>query len=157
MTNPTIITAPEALPYVDIERDFDAPIASVYRAYTEPDLVKQWLGPRGYEMDVEAYDVRTGGHYRYIHRDPSGAEYAFRGSFHSATENEQIIQTFEFEGFPGVVSIESVVFEDLGDGRTRTRAHAVYPTLEARDGIVASGMERGITEGHERLDELLGR
>lgn len=155
MTNPTTITAPEGLPYVDIEREFDAPVASVYRAHTEPDLVKQWLGPRGYEMDIETYDVRTGGHYRFIHRAPDGGEYTFRGSFHSATENEQIIQTFEFEGVPGIVSVETLDLEDLGDGRTRTRVHAVYPSLEARDGMIASGMERGVTEGHERLDELL--
>ncbi|HWU45374.1 MAG TPA: SRPBCC family protein [Humibacter sp.] len=155
MTNPTTITAAEGLPYIDIVREFDAPVEAVYRAHTEPDLVKQWLGPRGYEMDIDAYDVRTGGHYRFIHRAPSGEEYAFHGSFHSATTNAQIIQTFEFEGVPGVASIEKLDLEDLGDGRTRTHVHAVYPSLEARDGMLASGMEGGVVEGYEQLDELL--
>jgi Uncharacterized conserved protein len=157
MTNPTTITAAEGLPYIDIVREFDAPVEAVYRAHTDPELVKQWLGPRGYEMDVEAYDVRTGGHYRYIHRNPEGDTFAFRGSFHSATENKQIIQTFEYEGVPGVASIETLELEDLGNGRTRTRVHAVYPSLEARDGMIQSGMEHGVTEGYERLDELLAR
>jgi len=155
MTNPTTITAPDGLPYIDIERDFDAPADAVYRAHSDSELVKQWLGPRGYVMDIETYDVRTGGRYRYIHRTPDGVEFAFRGSFHSVTENAQIVQTFEFEGYPGVVSIETLDLEDLGDGRSRARVHAVYPTIEARDGMIASGMEGGLTEGYEQLDELL--
>ena len=112
-----------------------------------------WL-TRGYEMDVEEYDFRTGGRYRYTHRD-GAAEYRFNGVFHVVRDNEFAIQTFEFEGVPDVVSIESVTFEPLEGGRTRVRAHAVYPTVEARDGMVASGMERGVIEGYEQLDEVL--
>ena len=81
--------------------------------------------------------------------------FAFNGTFHSVRENEFAVQTFEFEGYPDVVSIESMTFEDLGDGRTRLRGHAVYPTVEARDGMVASGMDRGVCEGFERLDAIL--
>lgn len=154
-TNPVTIEAPEGVPYIDFTREFDAPVASVYRAHCEPDLVKQWLGPDGLEMEIESFDVRTGGRYRYLHKDAEGGEYGFNGVFHVARENEFIIQTFEFEGFPDVVSIESMTFEDLGGGRTRLRGHAVYPSQEARDGMVESGMEVGMTEGYVKLDALL--
>jgi uncharacterized protein YndB with AHSA1/START domain len=155
MTNTLTVTAPDGLPFVDFVREFDAPVAAVFRAHKDPDLIKQWLGPRGYDMEVERYDFVTGGGYRDIHRPPEGGEYTFRGVFHVVRENEFAIQTFEFEGYPDVVSIESMTFEDLGDGRTRLTGHAVYPTLEARDGMVASGMERGMREGYERLEELV--
>jgi len=154
MTNPVTITAPEGVPFIDIEREFDAPVAAVFRAHAEPDLIKQWLGPNGYEMDIDHFDFTSGGGYRYIHRNPAGEEYAFNGVFHVVRENDFAIQTFEFEGFPDVVSIESLTFEDLGGGRTRLRAHAVYPSLEARDGMIASNMEVGVTEGYERLDKV---
>ena len=154
MTNPVTITAPEGLPFIDIEREFDAPVAAVFRAHAEPDLIKQWLGPNGYEMDIERYDFTSGGGYRYVHRNPEGQEFAFNGVFHVVRENDFAIQTFEFEGFPDVVSIESLTFEDMGGGRTRLRAHAVYPTLEARDGMIASNMELGVVEGYERLDKV---
>lgn len=155
MTNALSITAPDGVPFVDFERQVDAPVAAVFRAYKEPELVKQWLGPRGYEMEIERYDFTSGGGYRYIHHTPDGGAYAFHGVFHVVRENEFAIQTFEFEGFPDVVSIESITFEDLGGTSTRIRVHSVYPTLEARDGMVASGMEKGVHEGFERLDELM--
>jgi len=155
MTNPVTITAPEGVPFIEFTREFDAPVAAVFRAHAEPDLIKQWLGPNGYEMDIERYDFRTGGGYRYIHRDGKGGEFAFNGVFHVVRENDFAIQTFEFEGFPDVVAIESITFEDLGGGRSRVRGHSVYPSLEARDGMVASNMEVGMTEGYERLDKVV--
>ena len=145
----------EGTPFVEIERVLDAKPATVFRAFTEPDLVAQWLGPRRLSMKIEEYDVRTGGSYRYIHSDDDG-EYGFRGVFHSV-EKDRIIQTFEFEGAPGQVAIETATFEDLGDGRTRVRTHSVFPSVEARDGMAASGMEVGINEGYERLDELIAK
>lgn len=154
-TNPVTITAPEGLPFVDIEREFDAPVAAVFNAHRDPELVRQWLGPNGYEMAIERWDFVPQGGYRYVHTNPEGESYAFNGTFHSVRENEFAVQTFEFEGYPDVVSIESMSFEDLGNGRTRLRGHAVYPTVEARDGMVASGMERGVREGFERLDAIL--
>jgi uncharacterized protein YndB with AHSA1/START domain len=155
MTNALTITAPDGVPFVDFERQIDAPIAAVFNAYKDPELVKQWLGPNGYEMEVERYDFTTGGGYRYVHRGPDGDEYTFNGVFHVVRENEFAIQTFEFEGVPGVVSIESITFDDLDGASTRIRVHAVYPSLEARDGMVASGMEHGVREGFERLDALV--
>jgi uncharacterized protein YndB with AHSA1/START domain len=155
MTNPVSITAPEGLPFIDIEREFDAPVSAVFNAHRDPALVKQWLGPQGYEMEIERWDFVPQGGYRYVHTDAQGEAFAFNGTFHSVRENEFAIQTFEFEGFPDVVAIESIAFDDLGNGRTRLRIHSVYPTVEARDGMVASGMETGLREGYERLDGLV--
>ena len=156
MSNPLQVDAPAGVPFVDWEREFDAPVEAVFRAHKEPDLIKQWLGPRRYEMDVESYDFRTGGRYRYLHR-ADGEEYAFNGVFHVVRENELAIQTFEFEGYPDVVSIESMIFEALDNGRSRVRGHSTYPSMEARDGMVSSGMESGMSEGYERLDEVLAK
>jgi uncharacterized protein YndB with AHSA1/START domain len=155
MTNPLSVSAPEDLPFIDFEREFDAPVAAVFRAHKEPDLVKQWMGPRDYETDIEIYDFRTGGRWRFVQRNQDGEEYAFNGVFHVVRENEFAIQTFEFEMFPEAVSIESLRFEDLGDGRSRVRGHATYPSLEARDGMVSGGMETGMNDGYQSLDDLL--
>jgi uncharacterized protein YndB with AHSA1/START domain len=157
MSNPLKVEAPEGVPFIEFEREFDAPVEAVFRAHQEPDLIKQWLGPRGYEMEIDSYELKTGGRYRYVQRNPQGEEYAFNGVFHVVRENEFAIQTFEFEAFPDVVSIESLSFDDLGGGRTRLRGHATYPSMEARDGMVAGGMEGGMTEGYERLDEVLAK
>jgi uncharacterized protein YndB with AHSA1/START domain len=155
MTNPLSVSAPEGLPFIDFEREFDAPVAAVFQAHKEPDLVKQWMGPRDYDTDIEIYDFRTGGRWRFVQRNQEGEEYAFNGVFHVVRENEFAIQTFEFEMFPEAVSIESLTFEDLGDGRSRVRGHATYPSLEARDGMVSGGMESGMNDGYQRLDDLL--
>lgn len=156
MTKQLIVNAPEGLPFVDFEREFEAPVAAVFAAHKEPELIKQWLGPAKYETEIEVYDFRTGGRFRFQQRDDNGEVFAFNGVYHVVRENEFAIQTFEFEGFPDVVSIETLTFEDLGDGRTRIRGHATYPSLEARDGMVQSGMESGMAEGYERLDKVLG-
>ena len=155
MTNPVTINAPEGLPFIEIIREFDAPVEAVFRAHSDPELVKQWLGPNGYEMDIERWDFTTQGGYRYVHRNPEGEEYAFNGTFHTVRENDFAVQTFEFEAVPDVVAIETMTFEDLGDGRTRLRGWSTYPSVEARDGMVASGMEIGLREGYERLDALV--
>ncbi|MBG6237781.1 uncharacterized protein YndB with AHSA1/START domain [Mycetocola sp. CAN_C7] len=156
MTNPTTITVPEGLPFIEIVRDFDAPIEAVYRAHTDPELVVNWLGPRGYEMQIDRWDLVAGGGYRYVHRD-GDQEYWFNGIVHSASLENGIVQTFEFEGFPGAVSLEYLALEDLGDGRTRVTGHSVYPSVEGRDAMAEAGMEKGVTEGYEQLDEILAK
>jgi uncharacterized protein YndB with AHSA1/START domain len=152
-SNPTYITAAEGTPFIEVVRDFDAPRELVFRASTDPDLVAQWLGPRDLTMRVIEFDARPGGSYRYVHTAPDGAEYAFRGVFHTVTEG-LMIQTFEFEGAPGSVSLESRTLHDL-DGCTRLQQNAVFPSVAARDQALAAGMERGITESMDRLGELL--
>ena len=150
----TQIDAPAGVPFVDITREFDAPLELVRRAWTDPDLVKQWLGPRKYEMVIEQWDARAGGAYRYIHRDSAGNEFGFHGVFHS-NDPDNMVQTFEFEGMPGHVSLDKLQLEDIGGGRTRAHIHSVFQSLEDRDGMVQAGMGDGVSEGFERLDELL--
>ena len=153
-TRETTITADPAAPTVVITREFDAPRENVFRAHVEPDLVKRWLGPRDLTMEIDTYDARTGGAYRYTHRDPGG-EYTFFGSFHEVRPSERIVQTFTYEGFPDSVTLETMTFIDLGNGRTRLEGLSLFESIEARDGMVASGMEIGVNEGYEKLDELL--
>jgi uncharacterized protein YndB with AHSA1/START domain len=153
-SNQTQVVADPALPTIVITREFDASPDRVFRAYTEPDLVRQWLGPRRLAMRLDEYDARTGGSYRYVHVEDDGTEYGFRGVFHEVRPRERIVQTFTYEGFPDGVSLETAVFEDLG-GRTRVRTTSVVDSIEARDAIISSGMEGGLRESYERLDELL--
>ena len=150
------LTAPDGVPFIDFSREFDAPVDLVFRAWTEPDLLVQWLGPRRLTMIIDEYDVRDGGRWRYIHRDTDGTEYGFHGVFHGTPRPEGMVQTFEFEGAPGHVSLDSVVLEDLG-GRTRVRGRSVHQSVEARDATVKGGMEGGLREGFDRLEEVLGR
>ena len=153
-THQTEITADPDVPLVRISREFDAPPEKVFLAHTEPELVVQWLGPRRTEMRIDHYDCRTGGSYRYLHFS-DGNEFGFHGCFHEVRPSELIIQTFTFEGFPDDVALEKLTFTDLGDGRTRLTATSLVDTFEGRDAFLASGMEDGVREGYERLDELL--
>jgi uncharacterized protein YndB with AHSA1/START domain len=153
MNNGLELIAPVDTLAMDYTRDFDAPIATLFRAHAEPDLVRQWLGPHGIEMNIERWNFRTGGGYRYVHSDDGGT-YAFNGVFHTVRE-DLVIQTFEFEGAPDMVNIEFLWFEELGDGRSRLRGRSICPNIEARDALLSSGMEGGMTEGYERLDALL--
>jgi uncharacterized protein YndB with AHSA1/START domain len=150
-----IVSDPD-VPLVRIVREFDAPPEKVFRAHTDPDLVVQWLGPRDLTMTIDHFDCRTGGSYRYIHsRD--GEDYRFHGSFHEVRPNELIVQTFTFEGSPDQVALEKLVLEDLGNGRTRLTATSLVDSFADRDAFVASGMEGGVVEGYERLDEVLAQ
>jgi uncharacterized protein YndB with AHSA1/START domain len=151
----TKIDAPAGMPFIEIEREFDAPRTLLYRAYTDPELLKQWLGPRKYEMVVDRWEPRDGGRWRYVHRD-GASEYGFHGVFHGPQTVDGMLQTFEFEGAPGHVSLESLKFEER-DGRTVIRNHSVYQSVEARDAMVESGMAEGVEDGFNRLDELIAR
>ena len=151
----TVINAPAGVPFVDMEREFDAPAALVHRAHLEPELVVQWLGPRKYKMTLEAWDARPGGAYRYVHGNEEG-EFAFHGVFHS-TDIDNMVQTFEFEGWPGHVSLDQLVIEDIDGGRSRVRVHSVFQSVADRDGMVQSGMGEGVEDGFLRLDELLSK
>ena len=152
----TKITAEPGSPFIDLEREFDAPVELLFRAHTEPELLKQWLGPEKYAMTIEEFEARDGGRYHYTHRDDAGNAYAFRGVFHGEPSKDGILQTFEFEGAPGHVSLEQLTFEPR-DGRTVVRIHSAYQSVEARDAMVQSGMESGINDGYRRLDELIAR
>ena len=152
----TQINAPAGVPFVDITREFDAPLDLVHRAWTDPDLVKQWLGPRKYEMVIERWEARAGGGYRYIHRDDAGNEFGFHGVFHGMPSPDGMVQTFEFEGAPGHVSMDTVTFEEH-DGKTTVRTNSLFQSVAARDAMVDAGMASGMSEGYDRLDEVLAK
>lgn len=154
MTNALDLTAPVDTLAMEFTREFDAPMGALFRAHAEPDLVKLWLGPRELEMTIEEWDFRSHGGYRYTHTDDSGA-YGFNGTFHTVRDNEFILQTFEFDGAPDQVNIEYMWFEDMGGGRSRLRGRSICPNVEARDALLSCGMDGGMTEGYEKLDELL--
>jgi len=152
----TEITAPAGTPFIDMARTFDAPASLLFRAYTEPDLLVQWMGPRKYAMVIEKWDVRDGGAWRFLNRADDGTEYAFHGVFHGTPSIDNMVQTFEFEGAPGHVSLDALTFDEH-DGRTTIRTHSVFQSVEGRDAMIAGGMAEGVNDGYDRLEELLER
>jgi uncharacterized protein YndB with AHSA1/START domain len=137
-----------------IERIFDALRELVFKAYTDPNLIPQWWGPRGYTTTVDRMDVRLGGIWRFVQRGPDGNEYAFNGAYREIVPPERLAYTFEFEAMPGHVLLETVTFEEH-DGKTKVTATALFDTVEDRDGMLKSGMEEGAAESWDRLAEHL--
>lgn len=135
------------------KRTFDAPRDIVFRAMTDPELIPNWYGPRKYETIVDVMEPREGGRWRFLHRGADGQEFGFHGVYHEMTP-ERTVQTWEFEGYPGSVSLETAMLEER-DGKTYMTAVSLAPSVEARDGLVASGMEGGARETYDRLDELV--
>ncbi|MBO3747001.1 SRPBCC family protein [Streptosporangiaceae bacterium NEAU-GS5] len=152
----TQITATPGSSQIIMTREFTAPRDLVFRAYTEPDLLAQWLGPRELTLRVEEFDLRDGGKWRYVHVDADGNEFAFRGIFHGTPTPDGTVQTFEFEGMPGHVALETLTLEEH-DGRTVARTVSCFQSVEDRDGMIASGMEHGVHDSDERMEELLAR
>ncbi|MGF7072662.1 SRPBCC family protein [Mucilaginibacter sp. R-33] len=154
--NQTEIKAEPGKQELFITREFEAPRELVFRAFTDPELIVRWLGPRELKMRIDQFDCRSGGAYRYIHTDPAGNDYGFHGVIHDVTAPERIIQTFEFEGLPesGHVTLETTRFEALPGNRTKVTVQSVFQSAADRDGMLQSGMERGVNDSHWRLDEL---
>ena len=147
------IEADPTLPIIRITRDFDATPAQVLRAHTEAELFARWVGPKGMETTILDWDATTGGRWRYVARR-DGREYGFHGCFHEVGE-DRIVQTFTFDGQPDGVALETLRFEDLGDGRTRLHAQSLVDSFEDRDRWLAAGMETGVEQGYAKLDALI--
>jgi uncharacterized protein YndB with AHSA1/START domain len=141
-----------------ITREFDAPRELVFKAHTDPKLFAQWIGPHGLTTTLDTFEPVSGGRYRFVQKDADGNEYAFNGTFHEISL-ERMIQTFEFEGLPerGHVSLDCMTLVELPGGRTRITVQSIYRSVSDRDGMVQSGMERGVTEGYERMDEIFAQ
>ena len=152
--NKLTVTAEPGKQEIFITREFDAPRELVNKAHIDPKLYVQWLGPHGYEMILEEFEPVNGGKYRYIHKDKDGNEYGFHGTFHELSI-DNMVQTFEFEGYPGHVSLDCMTLEELPGNRTRATIHSIFQSVSDRDGMVQNGMEKGVREGYERLDEIL--
>lgn len=155
--NKTVITAEPGKQELFITREFDAPRELVFRAHTDPDIYVKWLGPRDLTTHLETFEPRNGGRWRFSQKDKDGNEYGFHGVYHDVSAPERIIGTFEFEGLPesGHVILETTRFDALSGDRTRVVTQSVYQSVEDRDGMVAAGMESGVVDGFERLDEIL--
>ena len=147
------IVADLKLPIIRMTRDFDATSAQLMRAHLDPELFARWVGPEGMETKILDWDATTGGRWRYVARR-DGNEYGFHGCFHEVGEN-RIVQTFTFDGQPDGVALETLRFEDLGDGRTRLHAQSLVDSFEGRDAWLRSGMEVGVNEGYAKLDRML--
>jgi uncharacterized protein YndB with AHSA1/START domain len=139
-----------------ITRSFDAPRDAVFKAFTDPDAVRHWWGLNSTETIVDQLEARPGGRWRFVQRDGEGNEYGFHGVYHDLEAPERIVSTFEFEGMPGHVLLETVTFEEQ-DGRTLMTDVSVFQSVADRDGMLQSGMESGAEEGFVRLDEYLAR
>ena len=156
MTSPsatTSFTTPSDREIV-MERVFNAPRALVFRVTNDPELLPQWWGPARLTTNVVQWDLRPGGAWRVVQRDAGGNEYGFRGVYREIVPPERVVRTFEFEGVPGHVAVETATFEDLG-GRTRLRVTSLFESVEDRDGMLQGGAESGATESWERLATLL--
>jgi uncharacterized protein YndB with AHSA1/START domain len=141
---------------IRMTRVFDAPRELVFQAHTDPNQIPHWWGPRGMTTTVDTMDVRPGGAWRFVQRDPEGNEYGFRGEYREVVPPERLVYTFEFEGMPGHVLVETTTFEEHG-GKTTVSSTALFDSVAGRDGMLESGMESGAIESWDRLEELLGR
>ena len=152
----TAITAEPGIPMVIVTREFDAPRDLVFRAHTDPDLLVQWLGPRDLTTAIDRYEARNGGTWRYLQTDAEGNTYGFHGVFHGDPSPDGIVQTFEFEGTPGHVCLQTATLA-ARDGKTLLRTISAFQSVGDRDAMVASGMERDVHDSGERLAELLAQ
>jgi uncharacterized protein YndB with AHSA1/START domain len=137
-----------------ITRMFDAPRELVFKAFTDPELIKEWWGPRELSTTIDKFEPRKGGEWRFIQRDAAGNEYGFHGVHHDVVAPERIVTTFEFEGVPGHVLLQTAAFESIGQ-KTKLVTQSIYQSVADRDGMVASGMKRGSDDSMDRLSELL--
>ncbi len=148
------ITAVPGTQNIEITREFAATREQLLQAHTDPEVFARWVGPRGYEMILTQFEPHHGGAYAFTHRTPEGDEFTFRVVFHGDPSVDGLSQTFEWMGAPGEVTLETVVFEDLGNGRTLLRGTSVAPSVTARDAMLASGMEKGVRQGYDKLDAV---
>ncbi|GHE76609.1 activator of HSP90 ATPase [Amycolatopsis deserti] len=153
----TRIVAADKVPTIEIIREFAAPPEQVFRAHVDPDLYAQWVGPRSLSTRITRWDARTGGEWAFAN-DRDGEEIAsFYGSFHEVRPHQRIVWTFTYTGEPDGVALETLTFERLDGGGTRLTALSVVKDFETRDGMLSSGMDVGVKEGYEKLDELLAK
>lgn len=150
----TTIEADPTVPVIRITRDFRATPEQLLRAHTDPELFRRWIGPDALRTRIDHWDARTGGSFRFVSVAEDGTEYGFRGCFHEV-RSDRIVQTFTYEGEPDGVALETLRFEDLGDGRTRLRTQSLVDSFEGRDAWLRSGMETGVNEGYAKLERML--
>lgn len=149
----TLIAEPGKQEYI-YKRVFEFPRASVFKIYTDPELIPKWWGPSFYKTMVDKMDVRPGGHWRFVQTDLKGAVFAFHGVFHTVEKELLLINTLEYEGKPGHVSLNTVTFEIHGNS-TILKRHAVFQSTADRDFIIQYNMEQGLSQSMDRIELLL--
>ena len=157
--NKTILKVEPGKQELFIYREFDAPRDLVFRTFTDPKLLSQWMNPCNMTLHIDQYDSVDGGAYHFTHTDPMGGKHLFRGVMHEVTAPERLIRTFEYLNLPerGHVVLETLRLEALPGKRTRLTIQSVFQSVSDRDGMVAAGMESGVTESHQLLEELLAK
>lgn len=153
----TTITAEQGKQEIVITRTFDAPRDLVFRTYTDPATISDWWGPRSLSTTVDRMEVKKGGVWRYVQRETNGNVHGHNGVYHEVAAPERIVNTYEYEGFPGSVGLVTTFFEELPGGRTKLTEVTLYPSVEVREGVLQSGMTEGAIELFERLEELLAK
>ncbi len=155
MTNRRLtIEAPSGEPAVIFRRFVDAPPELVFAVWTEPEHLRNWWGPRQFELVVCESDPRAGGRYRFVQRAPDGQEHTFHGRYLEVDCPHRLVRTFVYAGAPDDESVETVTFLRDGHG-TLITSTSVFPSFEAREFYAQGGMEAGLRESHQRLDEWL--
>jgi uncharacterized protein YndB with AHSA1/START domain len=155
--NKTEIIAEPGKQEIVITREFNAPRELVFKAFTDSDFYAQWIGPRGLTTNIETFESKSGGSWRYIQKDPEGNEFAFHGVNHEVLAPGRIIGTFEFEGLPetGHVILQTAKFEALPGDRTKLTSQSIFQSVEDRDGMLQLGMEEGVNDSYNHLDKIL--
>jgi uncharacterized protein YndB with AHSA1/START domain len=148
------VMVPDDEPAIVFRRVFKAPAGLVFDAWTDPGHLRNWRGPRGFELVGCEVDLRVGGGYRFTHRAPDGREHVFYGQYRQIERPSRLVSTFAYEGAPGAEVLDEVTFEE-DDGITLVTGRSTFPTFQARELYLAGGAERGLAESHERLDDLL--
>ena len=136
-----------------LTRVFDAPRRRVFDAFSKPELLKRWFGPRGWSLVVCEVDLKVGGGFRFVLRGPDGKEMGMRGVYREIVPPERSVHTESFDDFPGESLVTAVFIED--GGKTTLTATIRYPSQEIRDAVIQSGMEHGAAESYDKLAELL--
>ena len=147
------IEADPTVPMIHIRRDFAGTPEQLYRAHIDPELFARWIGPAGRRPTIERWEPTDGGAFRYSLAEGDDTQ-TFRGSFHTVRP-DRLVQTFTWEGMPDGVALETMTFQDLGDGRTRLHATSLCESFEDRDAWLRSGMEIGVNDGYAAIDTML--
>jgi len=150
----TTLVAEPGKQEVLVTRVFDAPRERLFKAMTDPKLIPQWWGPEKYMTTVDKLEAKPGGSWRFVQKDASGSVHAFHGVFHELVSPERLVMTFEYEGEPGHVSLQTTTLEEV-DGKTLMRDQMVFQSVGDRDGMVQAGMEEGNNDGMDRLAALV--
>ena len=138
---------------VVLTRVFDAPRQMVFDAFTKPELLKQWFGPCGHSLVVCEVDLRVGGGFRFVLRDPQGREMGMRGVYREIVPPERSVHMESFDDYPGESQVTGVFTEQAG--KTTLTATIQYPSKEVRDAVLQMGMEHGAAESYDKLADLL--